>query len=85
MAQAFGIVQVPALIAAHPENKKITPLAYGYISESEIEDRVNILLLNEAQMRNVFLLLASLFLAHTAHADMVGIWRICLSLIWRRY
>jgi conjugal transfer pilus assembly protein TraF len=40
----LGIKSVPALIAVHPKSGEIVPLAFGYISESEIEDRVNILI-----------------------------------------
>ena len=40
----LGIKNVPALIAVHPKSSAIIPLAFGYISEGEIEDRVNILI-----------------------------------------
>lgn len=43
IAENLGISKVPALIAVHPKTRKIVPLAFGYISESEIEDRVNVL------------------------------------------
>ena len=48
IAASLGISKVPALIAVHPRTKKMIPLAYGYISEAEIEERVNVLLSNEA-------------------------------------
>lgn len=34
------VSHVPALIAFHPKTKQLIPLAYGMISESEIEERV---------------------------------------------
>ena len=37
------IAHVPALIALHPTSGQMIPLAYGMISESEIEQRVQIL------------------------------------------
>jgi conjugal transfer pilus assembly protein TraF len=43
IASNMGIVHVPALIAVDPRNNKILPLAYGYTSEDEIENRVNLL------------------------------------------
>ncbi len=39
----MGIAHVPALIAVDPRNNKMLPLAYGYTSEDEIENRVNLL------------------------------------------
>lgn len=39
----MGIAHVPALIAIDPRNNKMLPLAYGYTSEDEIENRVNLL------------------------------------------
>lgn len=38
------IAHVPALIAIDPRNNKMLPLAYGYTSEDEIENRVNLLI-----------------------------------------
>ena len=43
MAGRLQISHVPALIALHPRSGKIIPLAYGLISESEIEERVELL------------------------------------------
>ena len=43
IAARFNITHVPALIAVHPQTGKVIPLAYGMISESEIESRVEIL------------------------------------------
>ncbi len=43
IAKRLQIQHVPALIALHPKTGKLIPLAYGMISESEIEDRVGIL------------------------------------------
>jgi conjugal transfer pilus assembly protein TraF len=43
IASNMGITHVPALIAVDPRNNKILPLAYGYTSEDEIENRVNLL------------------------------------------
>lgn len=37
------IAHVPALIALHPKTRKLIPLAYGMVSETEIEERVEIL------------------------------------------
>jgi conjugal transfer pilus assembly protein TraF len=34
------VSHVPALIAFHPKTKQLIPLAYGMVSESEIEERV---------------------------------------------
>lgn len=39
----LGITHVPALIALHPSSGKLIPLAYGMVSESEIERRVELL------------------------------------------
>lgn len=43
MAARLRITHVPALIALHPKTGKLVPLAYGMISESEIERRVEML------------------------------------------
>jgi conjugal transfer pilus assembly protein TraF len=43
IGERLGITHVPALIAIHPATKKLIPLAYGLISEGEIEARVEIL------------------------------------------
>lgn len=42
-AENLGITGVPALIAVEPRTKKMIPLAYGYVKEGEIENRVNAL------------------------------------------
>jgi conjugal transfer pilus assembly protein TraF len=47
IAEKLGIDVVPALIAIHPSTGKVIPLAYGMVSESEIEDRVNLLVNDE--------------------------------------
>ena len=39
----LGISHVPALIALHPKTKKLIPLAYGFVSENEIEERIELL------------------------------------------
>ena len=39
-AQNLGVGAVPALIAVHPATRKVIPLAYGMVSESEIEQRI---------------------------------------------
>jgi conjugal transfer pilus assembly protein TraF len=43
MAARLQITHVPALIALHPKTGKLLPLAYGMISESEIERRIEML------------------------------------------
>jgi len=43
MAEKLQISHVPALIALHPKSGQLIPLAYGLVSESEIEQRVEIL------------------------------------------
>lgn len=43
IATRFQITHVPALIALHPSTGKLIPLAYGMVSESEIESRVELL------------------------------------------
>lgn len=43
IAERLGISHVPALIALHPESGKLIPLAYGMVSISEIEERVELL------------------------------------------
>jgi conjugal transfer pilus assembly protein TraF len=43
IAKRLKIQHVPALIALHPKTGKLIPLAYGMISESEIEERINLL------------------------------------------
>ena len=50
IGKRLGITSVPALIAVHPKTGKMIPLAYGMISESEIEARAEMLTrLNESQ------------------------------------
>lgn len=39
IALQLNIKHVPALIAVHPQTQEMIPLAYGMISESEIEER----------------------------------------------
>lgn len=43
MAMRLQIAHVPALIALHPKTGKLIPLAYGMVSESEIEERIDLL------------------------------------------
>jgi len=43
IASRLGITHVPALIALHPKTGQMIPLAYGMISESEIETRAEML------------------------------------------
>jgi conjugal transfer pilus assembly protein TraF len=43
IVERLGITHVPALIALHPQTGKLIPLAYGMVSESEIEERIDLL------------------------------------------
>lgn len=43
IAERLNITHVPALIALHPKTGQLIPLAYGMVSESEIEQRVELL------------------------------------------
>ncbi|MBA3814684.1 MAG: type-F conjugative transfer system pilin assembly protein TraF [Alphaproteobacteria bacterium] len=43
IAERLQIAHVPALIAIHPKSGQLIPLAYGLTSESEIENRVEML------------------------------------------
>jgi conjugal transfer pilus assembly protein TraF len=43
IVERLGITHVPALITLHPKSGKLIPLAYGMISEGEIEERVEFL------------------------------------------
>jgi conjugal transfer pilus assembly protein TraF len=43
IAERLNISHVPALIALHPKTAQLIPLAYGLVSESEIEQRVELL------------------------------------------
>jgi conjugal transfer pilus assembly protein TraF len=43
IAKKLQITHVPALVAIHPKTGQLIPLAYGMISESEIEARVELL------------------------------------------
>lgn len=43
IAERLNITHVPALIALHPKTGQLIPLAYGLTSESEIEQRVELL------------------------------------------
>ncbi|MBY0501698.1 MAG: type-F conjugative transfer system pilin assembly protein TraF [Alphaproteobacteria bacterium] len=43
IAERLHISHVPALIALHPQSGQTIPLAYGLVSESEIEERVDLL------------------------------------------
>lgn len=44
IAERLQISHVPALIALHPKTGQLIPLAYGFTSESEIEQRVELLM-----------------------------------------
>ena len=44
IVEKFKITHVPTLLAVHPKTGKIIPLAYQYISESEITERINTLI-----------------------------------------
>ncbi|MBY0500443.1 MAG: type-F conjugative transfer system pilin assembly protein TraF [Alphaproteobacteria bacterium] len=43
IAERLQVTHVPALIALHPQSGQTIPLAYGLVSESEIEERVDLL------------------------------------------
>ena len=43
IAERLQIAHVPALMAIHPKSGQLIPLGYGMISESEIEQRVELL------------------------------------------
>ncbi|MBX9786236.1 MAG: type-F conjugative transfer system pilin assembly protein TraF [Alphaproteobacteria bacterium] len=43
MAARLQVSHVPALIAFHPISGQMIPLAYGLVSESEIEERIDVL------------------------------------------
>jgi conjugal transfer pilus assembly protein TraF len=43
IAERLHVSHVPALIALHPQSGQMIPLAYGLVSESEIEERVDLL------------------------------------------
>lgn len=43
IAIRLQVAHVPALIAFHPKSDTMIPLAYGMVSESEIEERINLL------------------------------------------
>lgn len=43
IAERLQIAHVPALIALHPKSGQLIPLAYGLTSESEIEQRIELL------------------------------------------
>ncbi len=43
IAARLQVTHVPALIALHPQSGQTIPLAYGLVSESEIESRVELL------------------------------------------
>ncbi len=43
ISERLGISHVPALIALHPKTRKLIPLAYGFVSENEIEERIELL------------------------------------------
>ncbi|MBX9621605.1 MAG: type-F conjugative transfer system pilin assembly protein TraF [Alphaproteobacteria bacterium] len=43
MAARLQVSHIPALIAFHPTSGQMIPLAYGMVSESEIEERIELL------------------------------------------
>ena len=43
ISKRLQIAHVPALIALHPKTGQLIPLAYGMISETEIEERLSLL------------------------------------------
>jgi len=43
ISKLLQVSHVPALIAFHPKTKQLIPLAYGMVSESEIEARIDLL------------------------------------------
>ena len=44
IVEKFKITHVPTLLAVHPKTGKIIPLAYQYIGETEITERINTLI-----------------------------------------
>lgn len=44
IVEKFKINHVPTLLAVHPKTGKIVPIAYGYIGETEILERINTLI-----------------------------------------
>lgn len=49
IVRELGVQHVPALIAVHPQSKRMIPLAYGVASFEEIERRVEMLLTFEGE------------------------------------
>ena len=49
IAERLQITHGPALIALHPKTGQLIPLAYGMISESEIEQRAELLTKTQAE------------------------------------
>jgi conjugal transfer pilus assembly protein TraF len=47
IASSLNVSVVPALIAVHPKTGKQIPIAYGFISQSEMEARINLLVESE--------------------------------------
>lgn len=43
ISKLLQVSHVPALVALHPKTGKLIPLAYGLVSESEIEERIELL------------------------------------------
>lgn len=43
ISKRLGVSHVPALIALHPKSGQLIPLAYGMVSENEIEARIELL------------------------------------------
>lgn len=53
VSEKLGITTVPALIAVHPKTGNMIPLAFGYVSEDEIEDRIdNLVVRAEVRQKN---------------------------------
>ena len=55
----LGIKNVPALIAVHPKSGDMIPLAFGYIGDSEIEERVDALVINKEATKEAVELIKS--------------------------
>ena len=59
VSASLGIKNVPALIAVHPKSGDMIPLAFGYIGDSEIEERVDALVINKEATKEAVELIKS--------------------------
>ena len=59
VSTSLGIKAVPALVAVHPRSGDMIPLAFGYVSESEIEERVDALVINKEATKEAVELIRS--------------------------